>query len=176
MAVEESKGIGHQIRRLILWVGLPLVALMVLFMVVSRFQARPVVNAVRTFNKHVFNPTMMRLAGRRHWYASAIRHKGRRSRKEYATPVMAEPIEEGFIVPLPYGTKVDWLKNVLAARGATIEAKGESHTVVEPEVIDAVTAFPLLPPRLRRTWGLFGIERYLKVKRLSESSLAEAAL
>jgi hypothetical protein len=89
---------------------------------------------------------------------------------------MAEPIEEGFIVPLPYGTKVDWLKNVLAARGATIEAKGERHAVVEPEVIDAVAAFPLLPPRLRRTWGLFGIERYLKVKRLSESSLAEAAL
>src|SRR5215218_6462770 len=90
------------IRRLVWSVGLPLVVLIVLFMVVSRIQARPVVNAVRTFNKHVFNPAMVRLAGRRHWYAAAIRHKGRRSGKEYATPVVAELVEDGFIVPLPY--------------------------------------------------------------------------
>ena len=174
MSIEE--GIGRWVRRLMLWVGLPFVALMALFMVVSRLQARPVVNAVRTFNKRVFNPTMMRLAGRKHWYAAAIRHKGRRSGKEYATPVMAEPIEDGFIVPLPYGTEVDWLKNVLAAGRATVEAKGETYTVVEPEVIGAEVAFPLLPPRLRRTWRLFGIERYLRVKGFSESSLAKVAL
>ena len=170
-----KEGIRRWIRRLVLGVGLPFVALMALFMAVSRLQARPVVKAVRTFNKRVFNPTMMRLAGRRHWYAAAIRHKGRRSGNEYATPVMAEPIEDGFIVPLPYGTEVDWLKNVLAARRATVEAKGAAYTVVEPEIIGAEEAFPLLPPRLSRTWRLFGIERYLRVKRLSESSLAEVA-
>jgi hypothetical protein len=54
---------------------------------------------------------MMKLAGRRHWYASVIWHRGRRSGKEYAIPVVVKPIEEGFIVPLPYGEDVDWLKN-----------------------------------------------------------------
>ena len=173
MSVEE--GTGRWIRRRVLWVGLPFVTLMALFMAVSRLQAQPVVNAVRTFNKRILNPMMVRLAGRRHWYAAAIRHKGRRSGKEYATPVMAEPIEDGFIVPLPYGTEVDWLKNVLAAGRAMVEAKGATYTVVEPEIIGAEEAFPLLPPRISRTWRLFGIERYLSVKRLSESSLAEVA-
>jgi hypothetical protein len=74
---------------------------------------------MRALNKRILNPIMMRTAGRRHWYAAAIRHKGRRSGKEYATPVIAQPTRQGgFIVPLPYGEGVDWLKNVRAARRA----------------------------------------------------------
>ncbi|HUH69305.1 MAG TPA: nitroreductase, partial [Mycobacterium sp.] len=57
---------------------------------------------------------MLRLAGRKHWYASAIRHAGRRSGKQYATPVVADRVADGFVIPLPYGTRVDWLQNVLA--------------------------------------------------------------
>jgi hypothetical protein len=39
---------------------------------------------------------------------------------------------------------------------------------VEPEIVGAEEVAPLLPARLWRTWSLFGIDRYLKVKRLSE--------
>jgi len=63
---------------------------------------------------------------------------------------------------------VDWLKNVRAAGRATIEAKGESYEVAEPEIVGAEEVAPLLSARLRRTWSLFGIDGYLKVKRLSE--------
>jgi hypothetical protein len=38
-------------------------------------------DAVRVFNKHVLNPAMMQLAGRKYWYAAVIRHTGRRSGK-----------------------------------------------------------------------------------------------
>ena len=34
---------------------------------------------IRTSNKYLLNPLMLRLAGRRFWYASVIRHTGRRS-------------------------------------------------------------------------------------------------
>jgi deazaflavin-dependent oxidoreductase (nitroreductase family) len=129
--------------------------------------------SVRAFNKRVTNPLMRILAGRRHRYASVIRHVGRRSGKEYSTPVVAEPVEDGFIIPLPYGEGVDWLKNVIAAGKAAIKTKGVSYIVVEPEVIGAEVAFPLLPPRVRRTWHLVGIERFLKVKRLSEEATTE---
>lgn len=111
---------------------------------------------------------MMKMAGRRHWYAAAIRHKGRRWGKDYVTPVMKEPTQDGFIVPLPYGGVADWLRNVRAAGRATIEAKGESYEIVEPEVVDGSEVYPLLPARLRRTWRLFGIERFLRVKRVAE--------
>ena len=104
------------------------------------------------------------LAGRKNWYAAVIRHTGRRSGKQYSTPVVADRVPDGFIIPLPYGSRVDWLQNVLAAGRASVSAKGETHDVTEPEVIDAATALPMLSPRLRRTFERVGIAQYLKVK------------
>ena len=125
----------------------------------------PLLRAVRASNKHLLNPVMVRLAGRKHWYAAAIRHTGRRSGKPYTTPVVADRVQDGFLIPLPYGTKVDWLQNVLAAGGATLSADGDTCEVVAPEVIDAKEAVPLLAERRRRTFQRVGIEHYLKVRR-----------
>ena len=94
----------------------------------------PLKNAVRVFNKHVLNPAMT-LAGRKHWYAAVIRHTGRRSGKSFATPVVADRVADGFILPLPYGTGVDWLRNVLAAGRASVMVGGETFDVTGPEVI-----------------------------------------
>jgi len=74
------------------------------------------------------------------------------------------PTFEGFLISLPFGEGVDWLKNVLAAGRATIETKGETWEVVEPEVVDREVAYPLLPWWVRLMFGLAGFERYLKVK------------
>ena len=93
----------------------------------------PLKNAVRVFNKHVLNPAMMNLAGRKHWYAAVIRHTGRRSGKSYATPVVADRVADGFILPLPYGTSVDWLRNVLAAGRETVTVGGETFDVPSPK-------------------------------------------
>ncbi|MFI9811888.1 nitroreductase family deazaflavin-dependent oxidoreductase [Saccharothrix variisporea] len=116
---------------------------------------------VRELNRRVFNPLMLRLAGRRHWYAAVIRHVGRRTGRSRATPVIAVRVEDGFVVPLPYGTAVDWLRNVLATGRATLDVKGEHVTVVAPRVVDAATALPLLSSARRRIWRLFGIEHFL---------------
>lgn len=83
-----------------------------------------VLDHVRKFNKRVLNPLMLRMAGSKHWYAAVVEHTGRRSGKQYATPVAAEQTPDGFIIPLPYGVGVDWLRNVLAAGHATIRADG----------------------------------------------------
>lgn len=125
----------------------------------------PLLNAVRISNKYLLNPLMKRLAGRRHWYAAAVRHTGRRSGKQYVTPVVADRVPDGFVIPLPYGTRVDWLQNVLAAGRAAVSAEGQSYDVVQPEVIDAAAALPMLSARRRRTFQGVGVEHYLKVKR-----------
>lgn len=103
------------------------------------------------------------LAGRKNGYAAAIGHTGRKSGKQYSTPVGAERVQDGFIIPLAYGTHVDWLQNVIAAGRATVSANGETYDVTEPQVIDAATALPRLPPRRRRTFERVGIAQYLKV-------------
>jgi deazaflavin-dependent oxidoreductase (nitroreductase family) len=124
----------------------------------------PLLNAIRTSNRYLLNPLMLRLAGRKNWYAAAIKHTGRRSGKQYATPVVAERIADGFVIPLPYGTSVDWLQNVRAAGRATISSQGEDYEVVQPEIIDASAALPMLSAQRRRTFERFGIEGYLRVK------------
>ncbi len=119
-------------------------------------------DAVRHFNKHVLNPAMMALAGRRYWYASVIKHTGRKSGNHYATPVVAVPIPDGFVVPLPYGSDVDWLRNVRAAGSATIRSKGQTYHVVRPHVVDASTVEPLLPADRRRVFHAFNVDSYAK--------------
>lgn len=122
---------------------------------------------VRVFNKHVLNPLMLVAAGRKYWYAGVIEHTGRRSGKKYVTPVVIERAGGGFIIPLPYGTNVDWLRNVQAAGRATIRVHGQSFIAAQPVIIDAPTAAGLLSPRRQREFGRFGIKDYLKMSRNS---------
>jgi hypothetical protein len=81
---------------------LPYAALVAFYLVVFRVQIRSINDAVCAFNRHILNPAMMTL-DRRHWYAAVLRHKGRRSGREYATPVTADPTEDGFVIPLASG-------------------------------------------------------------------------
>lgn len=71
---------------------------------------------------------------------------------------------DGFVIPLPYGTRVDWLQNVLAAGRATISSQGRNYSVVDPEVIEVAAALPILSAPRRRTFERVGVKRYLKVR------------
>jgi deazaflavin-dependent oxidoreductase (nitroreductase family) len=121
-------------------------------------------SAIRTFNKKILNPLMLLAAGRRHWYAAKLHHIGRRSGRPYVTPVVAEPVPGGFVVPLPYGTDVDWLRNVRAAGEAVIDLHGIPYAVDQPQVVAAAEALPIVRPSRRRVWRRLGIEGFLRVR------------
>jgi deazaflavin-dependent oxidoreductase (nitroreductase family) len=125
---------------------------------------------VRVFNKHVLNPLMLVAAGRKYWYAGVIEHAGRRTGKKYATPVVIEKVSGGFLVPLPYGTHVDWLRNVQAMGSATIRVHGQTVDVDQPVIVDEATAAGLLSPRRQREFGRFGIKNFLKMSPQSAST------
>jgi len=127
-------------------------------------------NAVRVFNKHVLNPAMLHIAGRKHFYASVIHHTGRNSGRRYSTPVVADRVVDGFLVPLPYGTGVDWLKNVQAQQHCTIEHHGQTVAVGDPVVVDAAVALAQLPPRRRQQLKHFGIAHFLHLSMAGEAS------
>jgi pimeloyl-ACP methyl ester carboxylesterase len=154
--------------RLVLWVVLPYAALVMFYLVVFRLQVRRLNDAVCFLNKRVLNPVMM-LLDRRHWYAAVLRHKGRRSGNEYATPLAAEPTEDGYVIPLTYGEDVDWLKNIGVAGRCTIEARDGTYTVGEPEVIDRAEALRAVSPRARLMFRVFGINRFLKVRSFTQA-------
>ncbi len=125
---------------------------------------RPLQRAIRMSNKYFLNRIMGIFAGKKNFYAAAIHHTGRKSGEQYSTPVGVSRGEGGFIIPLGYGTRVDWLQNVLAAGRATVSTEGETLAVLEPEVIDAATALPMLPPKQQRSYERLGITQYLTVK------------
>jgi deazaflavin-dependent oxidoreductase (nitroreductase family) len=124
------------------------------------------------FNKSVLNPAMLRLAGRRHWYAARLEHMGRRSGRRYATPVVARRVPGGFAIPLPYGTDVDWLRNIRAAGTAVLVVDGSPHPVGDPRVVRFADVAPDLPWGARETYRRLVDGPWL---RLTETATTAAA-
>lgn len=124
----------------------------------------PFQTLIRTSNKYLLNPLMLRLAGKKFWYASVVEHTGRKSGKRYSTPVVADRVDDHLVIPLPYGTQVDWVRNVLDSGEATIVSKGQTYHAVSPELIDSTQALPLLPRDRRRTFERVSIEHFLRMR------------
>lgn len=120
-------------------------------------------DAVRIFNKHVLNPVMLALAGRPWWYAARLEHVGRRSGRSFATPVVAKAVPGGFLVPLPYGPKVDWLRNLQASGSAVLVVQGRRYALGGPEVFTTQDLYPDLPRSEQLRSRLWHIEHWLKV-------------
>src|SRR5688572_30555725 len=112
---------------------LGLAVVLALFVLGMRAKSGVALGAVRLISR-LFNPMQMRSAGTPGAFASIIRHRGRRSGRAYATPVGAVPIDDGFVITLPYGTRAHWVRNVLAAGAATLVSEGRSYEVDRVEV------------------------------------------
>ena len=111
-------------------------------------------------NKRVFNPRSLRNGK---W--QVIDHVGRRSGRAYRTPIEALPVDDGFIVVLVYGSRSDWVQNVLAAGTATLEIDGGTKVLVDPVVITAAEAFERLPAGTKRPPKLLKINECLAMRR-----------
>lgn len=122
---------------------------------------------VRGFNKRFINPSVLTFAGRYRLPWVVVRHRGRRSGREYATPVVAQRTADGFVIPLPYGDDVDWCRNVRVAGRCTIKWGGVAYPVVGPELIDQAAALTAFAPAMRIVFRLVGLRRFLKVTRPS---------
>ena len=105
---------------------------------------------ITRFNKCVRNPVMLRFSGRT-GLTAIVHHVGRRSGMPYSTPVIAHQSHQHVIIPLPYGTDVDWLRNLMAAGRAVVDLEGRSLRVDEPVVVDIDDVIGLLPAPMVRT-------------------------
>jgi deazaflavin-dependent oxidoreductase (nitroreductase family) len=111
-------------------------------------------------------PVARALAGRR-WVPlwALIRHRGRRSRTAYETPIAVVPTTDASIVMigLPWGVTTNWARNVMAAGGASLRWRGRDVELVHPRIVDGAEAERLakapLRPVLRRFPGAIVFER-----------------
>src|SRR5579884_2389735 len=125
-------------------------------------------DAIRQTNKHLLNPFTLPIAGRSLDMYAVIQHKGRRSGRLYTTPVLVEPITDGFVIPLTYGTEADWARNILAAGTCTIIWQGHEYAVANPEIIDRATALMMFSLPVRLGLSIFRIARFLKLRHYRE--------
>lgn len=118
---------------------------------------------LKRYHKYVTNPVMVRFISGRSAHAALLHHVGRRSGKVYVTPLTAHRSEDTIIVGLPYGTGVDWLRNLQAAGQGVVELDGQSVTVDELEVVPVDRVMALLPPFMVRIFHLHDTEHALRL-------------
>ena len=85
------------------------------------------------FNLHVTNRVLGPLAR----YApgmGVVVHMGRKTRRQYRTPVVVFRRGDHFIIALTYGRDSQWVQNVLAQGGCDLEIRGRTLQLSRPNV------------------------------------------
>ncbi len=145
----------------------------VAFLLGMRAKSRLLLNAVRRMNRAFMNPRQMATAGTPGAYAAIIRHRGRTSGASYETPVGAVETDDGFVIALPYGTRPDWLKNVLAAGSATIVHEGHTYRVTDLDVVPMESVESFFPAKDRRAHRMFRVDLCLRARRAENDDPSE---
>lgn len=135
----------------------------IVFVTGMRAQSPPVVNGVRKLGR-AMRPLAIKSAGGPGASASVVHHVGRTSGRSYATPVGAVPIDDGFVIALPYGLSADWLQNVLASGSATIGHDGAMHDVDRPEVVAMSAVGDQFSAADQRAHRVFAVDQCLRVR------------
>jgi deazaflavin-dependent oxidoreductase (nitroreductase family) len=79
---------------------------------------------------------------------AVVVHKGRKSGREYQTPVLALKSGQRLEIVLFYGEEADWLRNVVAAGEAGLRRAGRTGKLTGARVVDSTD--PAVSPMLRR--------------------------
>jgi hypothetical protein len=118
--------------------------------------------AIRRFNHAILNPLTKLFAG--HFFYSLVYHQGRRSGREYSTPVVAAVRDKHIFIPLPYGTDTDWLLNVQAKGICDVLIRDKLYSATNPEIVEAKLALPVFPAMLRWAFERASVNHFLRLR------------
>ncbi|MFF3223862.1 nitroreductase family deazaflavin-dependent oxidoreductase [Nocardia suismassiliense] len=90
--------------------------------------------ALAKFNRHATNRAAGLFAGRAPGFA-LVQHKGRKSGRDYRTPVSVFEGDGVYRIALTYGRNTDWVKNITAAGGFTLHTRGRVIELTDPVVL-----------------------------------------
>jgi deazaflavin-dependent oxidoreductase (nitroreductase family) len=115
-------------------------------------------------NKRLFNPRALE-NGR--W--KVINHVGRSSGKAYRTPLDGYEVAGTYLFILVYGSRSDWVQNILAEGEATLETGDEVLELTSPRILAPETAWEVLGEKPRT--GPVKVEEFLQMDIASRSHL-----
>ncbi len=120
----------------------------------------PLPAGLARFNRRVTNPAMRVISSRVPPLATLV-HVGRQSGREYRTPVMAFPTDDGFGFALTYGPEVDWVHNVLAASRCQLVYRGEEFALDDAERITGAGGAAVVAAYVRPALRALGVDEFL---------------
>jgi deazaflavin-dependent oxidoreductase (nitroreductase family) len=99
--------------------------------------------AVARFNRRITNPLAVRFGG---WAPlnGTLTHVGRKSGKQYQTPLNIFDTDDGYVIPIGYGLESHWVQNVLAGGSATVRKHGKTVPVANPRIVSKAEAEQLV--------------------------------
>ncbi|MEV7092710.1 nitroreductase family deazaflavin-dependent oxidoreductase [Amycolatopsis sp. NPDC051045] len=115
------------------------------------------------FNRVVTNRINKHVVGWAPGFGMIV-HTGRKSGKEYRTPLNVFRTDDGFVVALTYGPGTDWVKNVLAAESCTLITQRRKYRVHSPRLVHDESR-KAMPVPVRQFLGLLDVHDFLLLKR-----------
>ncbi|ANZ41019.1 hypothetical protein BBK82_38605 [Lentzea guizhouensis] len=109
-------------------------------------------------NKRVFNRIVLR--GDKY---PVMTHVGRTSGATYRTPMDALPTGDGYVFILVYGSRSDWVRNVLASGSARLRVDGKEVELTAPRLVGEEEAFGTVSPGAKRPPKMLKITEFLRM-------------
>jgi deazaflavin-dependent oxidoreductase (nitroreductase family) len=134
----------------------------------------PLSRSVARFNRRVTNRLLGPLAARLPGFGVLV-HTGRKTRRRYRTPVNVFRRPGGYVVALTYGPETDWVRNVLAAGGCTLETRGRRLRLTRPRLFRDEQRGGV-PAPVRVVLGLNGVADFLDLTQVEATQAAPGVL
>jgi hypothetical protein len=152
---------------------LGVVAIAIVFLLAWRAKSPLVLKPLIGLQRAILNPRQMRSAGTPGAYASVIRHRGRVSGRSLETPVGAVAVDDGFVIALMYGSRTNWLQNVLASGSATIVHEGQTYEVDQPALIPMQAVAARFTSSDQQGFRVLRVDQALRVRRVEPERARE---
>ena len=116
---------------------------------------------MRPFTIRFVNPVTRLFAGHAPMFG-IIEYTGRKSGKEFRTPMNVFRDGSDWIFALTYGSDVQWVKNVIAAGTCHLTSRGKTYELANPRLfVDASRT--VMPTPVRQFLGLLHVHEFLRM-------------
>ena len=125
---------------------------------------------LRPFTTRVVNPVTRLVAG---WLPmfGILRYRGRKSGKEYRTPMNVFRQGDEYVFALTYGSDAQWVKNILASGEVQLRTMGRERRLIDPRLYTD-PARRDMPFPVRQFLGLLRVTEFLRMRIVTDATSA----
>lgn len=117
---------------------------------------------LRPFTRRFVNPITRLVAG---WLPGfgILLYRGRKSGKDYRTPMNVFRQGNEYVFALTYGPDVEWVKNIVVAGECHLLTRGRTLRLIGPRFIHDPSR-RLMPPVVRQFLGMLNVTEFLEMR------------